>query len=105
MDDLVLNFAGDTVLIHSLTQLHFNFFHASLGLLEAERTAQFFRFAAAESGRDHRHSQQLFLKQRYAQSPSEERLEWLMRIRHVFASLPSLATRMYRLASFGPTSG
>src|SRR2546427_7387493 len=31
---------------------------------------------------DHRHSQQLFLKQRYAQSPFEDRLERRMRISH-----------------------
>src|SRR5437667_10613695 len=98
MDDLVLNFASDAVLIHSLTQLHFNFFHASLGPLEAERAAQFFRFAAAESGRDHRHSQQLFLKQRYAQSPFEDRLERRMRISHRIASLTPPYVRMNQVA-------
>ena len=90
MDDLVLNFAGDSVLIHSLPQLHLDFFHASFRPLEAERAAQLFGFAARESGGDHCHSEQLFLKQRYAQRPLEHRLARRMGIGDALAFLPPL---------------
>src|SRR2546426_4294484 len=107
MDDLILNVPGDAILIHSLPQLHFDFFHAFLGSLEAERAAQLFRFAAAESGGDHRHTQQLFLKQRYTQCPFEYRLERRMRVTDSLASLPSLQIRMDHVADnrSGPDDG
>src|SRR6059036_209079 len=102
MDDLILNVAPDAVSIHSLPQLHFDFLHSSFGPLEAECAAQFFRFAAAESGRDHRHSQQLFLKQRYTQCSFENRLERRMGVTYSLASLPPLQIWMDHVADNRP---
>ena len=90
MDDLILHVPGDSVFVHSLAQLHFNFFHAAFRTLESECAPQFFRFAAAETGGEHGHAQQLFLKQRHAECALEHGFERGMRISDALAPLPSL---------------
>ena len=79
-DDLLRRVAGDALARHAVAQLHFDLLHPLLGSLEADRAAQLLGLAAGESGGDHRHAQQLFLKQRHAERARENRLERRMRM-------------------------
>ena len=74
-DDPLGGLAGDAVARHPLAQLHLDMFHPPLGSLEPERAPQILRLSAGEAGRDHRHAQQLFLKERHAERAREHRFE------------------------------
>ena len=69
--------------------------------LEAHRAAQFLRLAAGEIRDDHRHAQQLLLKQRHAERALEHRLEQRMRVRHGLVAAPPRQIRMHHLADDG----
>ena len=69
--------------------------------LEAHGAAQFFGLAAGEAGGDHRHAQQLLLKQRHAQRALQHRLERGMQAVRLFPALPALQIRMHHLADDG----
>ena len=84
--------------VHAGAQLHFDIRHALFGALEAHGAAQFFGLAAGESGRDHRHAQQLLLKQRHAQRALQHRLERGVQAIRLFPPLPPVQIRMHHLA-------
>ncbi len=97
-NDFFLRFRRDAVVRHAGAQLGFDFAHARLRALEAHGAAQFFRLASGEVGGDHRHAQQLFLKERDAERALEHGFERWVRIGDVFASLAALQKRIHHLA-------
>ncbi len=97
-EDLFRRAAGDALPRHSIAQLPLDLLHAALGALEAERAPQLLRLTAAEPRRDHRHPQQLFLKQRNAERALEDRLQRRMRIRHGLVAAPPPQIGMHHVA-------
>jgi len=63
----ILRLTGNPLRGHSAPQFHFYIAHACFRSLESHRPPQLFGFTTAEPGADHRHFEQLLLKQRDAQ--------------------------------------
>ena len=101
-NNLLGHLAGDALLRHPVAQLHFHLLHPPLRSLEAERAAQFLRLAAAETGGDHGHAQQLLLEQRHAQRARENRLERRVRVGHRLAPGTAVQKRMHHLSHDRP---
>ena len=102
LNDLLLRLLRDAVALHARTQLDFNVAHPLFAALEAEGATQLFRFAAAESGGNHGHAQQLLLKERHAQRALQHRFERRMRIDHRLPSLPPHEIRIHHLPDDRP---
>src|ERR1017187_9936445 len=100
-DDLLLRFGRDAVTLHAHAELDLDIAHAHLAALEAEGAAQFLSFTAAEAGGNHRHAQQLLLKERYPQRAFQYRLQRRVRIDDGLPSLPALQKRVDHLAHDG----
>ena len=96
--DLVLCLRADAIACHALSQLYFDFFHARFRTFEAERTPQFFGFATAKARADHRHLEQLFLKERHPQRALQHEFKRRMRIFDRLASQPAIQVRMDHIA-------
>ncbi len=91
----------DAVALHARAQLHFDIRHALFRALEAHGAAQLLGLAARESGGDHRHAQQLLLKQRHAQRAPQHRFERGMQAIGRFPALPAVQIRMHHFAHDG----
>src|SRR5262249_11708803 len=68
------------------------------GSLETERPAQFLRFTAGETGSDHRHPKQLFLKKRHSQRAFEHGLQSRVRVYYGLAALPAFQIWMNHIS-------
>ena len=96
--DILLRLPGDAVARHAGAQLDFDIRHALFGALEAHGAAQLLGLAAGEAGGDHRHAQQLLLKQRHAQRPPQHRFERGMQAIERFPALPAIQIRVHHFA-------
>src|SRR5215813_5848817 len=67
MHNFVLRITGNAVVLHTASQLDFNFLHTRFRSLEPKSSTQFFSFPACEARTNHCHAQQLLLKKRYSQ--------------------------------------
>jgi hypothetical protein len=75
VNDALGRLADDAVAHHPRAQLHFDLAHALLRALEPHRTPQFLGLTAGKPGGDHRHAQQLLLKERDTEGARQHRLE------------------------------
>ncbi len=100
-DDLFLCFGTEAVLCHAAPQLRFNFVHAFFRTLETHRSTEFFRFAACEVRRNHRHTEQLFLKERHTQSSFQYRCERRMSVCDGLLPLPSSHVGVHHFSDDG----
>ena len=98
LNNLLLRIGANTVGSHSLAQLDLQFSHSGLRTAHAHGPPQFFRFSATEVGDDHRHANQLFLKERHSERSFQHRLQQRMRIGDQFFSLPPFHIRVHHLA-------
>ena len=94
--------AGDAVGGHAAAQLAFQILHARHGAAHADGAAQLFGFAAGEVGDDHRHADELLLKERNAEGALEHGLQQRMRVRD---RLPCRAAASYKGSSCCPRWG
>src|ERR1035437_2491217 len=101
-DDLLLRFRRDAVTLHTRAKFDLDIAHAHLAALEAEGAAQFLGFATTEAGGNHRHAQELLLKERHPQRAFQYWLQRGMRIDNGLPSLPASQKRVNHLADDGP---
>ena len=97
-DDLILGLFRKPLGTHAATQAFFDSSHPLGRALETHRTAEFFGFATAETGRDHRDSQELFLEDRDAERSLENRSQAFVGIDDRFAAGSAIDVGVHHLA-------
>ena len=102
MHDCLLHRASDAVRRHAGAEPLFKIRHAFFRAFESHGAAQFLGFAAAESSGDHRHLQQLLLKQRHAERAAQHRLERRVQAIGRFPALAPVQIRMHHFAHDRP---
>ena len=94
LDDLVLGRSLDPALRHPRTQARLDGGHLVHRALEPHRPPQLLRLPSREAGRDHRDPQELFLEERDAQCPLQDRLERGVGILHGRQAAPAVEEGM-----------
>ena len=101
-NDLLLRLRRNAVALHPFPQLDFDVPHTLFAALKTKGPAQLFCLSTAESRGNHRHAQQLFLKQRHAQGALQNWLQRGMRINHCLSSLSPHQIRIHHLSHDRP---
>ena len=86
---------------HAAAQAGFQLLHAGQGAAIADGAAQLFGFTAREAGHDHRHADQLLLKQRNAQGAPEHQLQQRMVVGDRLESLAALHVGIHHVTDDG----
>jgi len=94
LDDLVLDEEVDVALGHAVTEFVADCVHAFVGAFEGHRAAEFIGLSAIEARDDHGHAENLFLKERDAESAAEDGFEGGVNEIDCFAAVASVEVRV-----------